>query len=119
MQLWLNAIISFLLAVVSYMKLDAQAEAHKISAHQYDKLQSVCEFSSGYILMFAEKENKHTAQNDIKQSDEINLKQKIKDIETKIKEIKEVISLLFLEIYVINIQIFITLTFSIIKNRKF
>ena len=40
--------------------------------------------------MFAEKKkNKHTAQNDIKQSDEINLKQKIKDIETKIKEIKE------------------------------
>ena len=34
----LNAFISFLLAVVSYMKLDAQAEAHKISAHQYDKL---------------------------------------------------------------------------------
>lgn len=45
----LNAFISFLLAVVSYMKLDAQAEAHKISAHQYDKLQSVCEFSSGYF----------------------------------------------------------------------
>jgi len=86
----LNAIISFLLAVVSYMKLDAQAEAHKTSAHQYDKLQSVCEFSSGYILMFAEKEkNKHTSQTDIKHSDEIDLKQKIKDIETKIKEIKE------------------------------
>jgi len=86
----LNAIISFLLAVVSYMKLDAQAEAHKTSAHQYDKLQSVCEFSSGYILMFAEKEkNKHTLQTDIKHSDEIDLKQKIKDIETKIKEIKE------------------------------
>ena len=46
----INAIISFLLAIVSYMKLDAQAEAHKISAHQYDKLQSVCEFSSGYYL---------------------------------------------------------------------
>ena len=36
----LNAFISFLLAVVSYMKLDAQAESHKITAHQYDKLQS-------------------------------------------------------------------------------
>ena len=41
----LNAIISCLLAVVSYMKLDAQSEAHKISAHQYDKLQSSCEFT--------------------------------------------------------------------------
>ena len=51
----LNAFISFLLAVVSYMKLDAQAEAHKISAHQYDKLQSMCEFSSGYYLMFAKR----------------------------------------------------------------
>ena len=37
----LNAGISFLLAVVSYLKLDAQSEAHKISAHQYDKLQSI------------------------------------------------------------------------------
>ena len=43
----LNAFISFLLAIVSYMKLDAQAEAHKTAAHQYDKLQSSCEFSSG------------------------------------------------------------------------
>ena len=86
----LNAIISFLLAVVSYMKLDAQAEAHKISAHQYDKLQSMCEFSSGYILLFASKEkNKNTDKNNITVRDEIDLKQKIKDIETKIKEIKE------------------------------
>lgn len=86
----LNAIISFLLAVVSYMKLDAQAEAHKTSAHQYDKLQSMCEFSSGYILLFASKEkNKHTDKNSIAESDEMDLKQKIKDIETKIKEIKE------------------------------
>ena len=82
----LNACISFLLAIVSYMKLDAQAEAHKISAHQYDKLQSVCEFSSGYYLMFAvarrENEEKET-------EEDIDLKEKIRDIETKIKEIKE------------------------------
>ena len=55
----LNAIISFLLAVVSYMKLDAQAEAHKISAHQYDKLQSMCEFTSGYILLLLKKISQH------------------------------------------------------------
>lgn len=86
----LNAFISFLLAVVSYMKLDAQAEAHKISAHQYDKLQSLCEFSSGYLLMFAStEENKHSDQVNITSSDELDLKQKIKDIEKKIKEIKE------------------------------
>ena len=81
----LNAFISFLLAVVSYMKLDAQSEAHKTSAHQYDKLQSVCEFSSGYFLMFAVP----VRNNKSKTSDEKELRQKIKDIETKIKEIKE------------------------------
>lgn len=84
----LNAFISFLLAVVSYMKLDAQAEAHKISAHQYDKLQSMCEFSSGYILLFASRKN-NVDNMRITDNDEIDLKEKIKDIETKIKEIKE------------------------------
>jgi len=84
----LNAFISFLLAVVSYMKLDAQAEAHKISAHQYDKLQSMCEFSSGYILLFASRKN-NVDNMKITDNDEIDLKEKIKDIETKIKEIKE------------------------------
>ena len=79
----LNAFISFLLAVVSYMKLDAQAEAHKISAHQYDKLQSVCEFSSGYFLMFAD-----TPDNEDK-IEISGIKERIQDIETKIKEIKE------------------------------
>ena len=81
------------------MKLDAQAEAHKISAHQYDKLQSMCEFTSGYILLFAGKDKSTLSNNNhrIAESEEIDLKQKIKDIETKIKEIKELISLLFLE----------------------
>ena len=83
----LNAFISFLLAVVSYMKLDAQAEAHKISAHQYDKLQSVCEFSSGYFLMFAETGCDNKNHDEIKKIDGI--KTRIQDIETKIKEIKE------------------------------
>ena len=85
----LNAFISFLLAVVSYMKLDAQAEAHKTSAHQYDKLQSVCEFSSGYYLMFAVTGDNDGDPNTDETSDEKNLREKIKDIETKIKEIKE------------------------------
>ena len=38
-----NAIVGFLLALVNYFKLDAQSEAHKTSAHQYDKLQSSME----------------------------------------------------------------------------
>ena len=48
----INALISFLLAVVNYLKLDAASEAHKISSHQYDKLQSSVEFTSGSVLLF-------------------------------------------------------------------
>lgn len=48
----LNGIIAFLLAMVNYLKLDAASEAHKISSHQYDKLQSRVEFTSGSILLF-------------------------------------------------------------------
>ena len=75
----LNAFISFLLAIVSYMKLDAQAEAHKTAAHQYDKLQSSCEFSSGYFLLFGPDACTEGG-NDIKE--------RITEIEAKIKEIK-------------------------------
>ena len=48
----LNGCIAFLLAVVNYLKLDAASEAHKISSHQYDKLQSTVEFTSGSVLLF-------------------------------------------------------------------
>lgn len=48
----LNGLIAFLLAIVNYLKLDAASEAHKISAHQYDKLQSTIEFTSGSVLLF-------------------------------------------------------------------
>ena len=48
----LNGCIAFLLAIVNYLKLDAASEAHKISSHQYDKLQSTVEFTSGSVLLF-------------------------------------------------------------------
>lgn len=50
----LNAFIAFLLAIINYLKLDAISEAHKISSHQYDKLQSYIEFQSGQILLFSD-----------------------------------------------------------------
>jgi hypothetical protein len=78
----LNAFISFLLAIVSYMKLDAQAEAHKTAAHQYDKLQSSCEFSSGYFLLFGSE-----VETDEK-TPVVDIKERITEIEAKIKEIK-------------------------------
>ena len=79
--LWLaviNAIVIFLLAIINYMKLDAKAEAHKISAHQYDKLQSCVSFRLVifyYLVKMGEKKWKKYTKKDI-------------DIEVKIKEIK-------------------------------
>ena len=77
--------IAFLLAIISYLKLDAQAEAYKISSHQYDKLQSLCEFTSGSILLFKDPHN----ETDMKKLRE-ELEKKLLDIQTKITEIKEV-----------------------------
>jgi len=71
----MNGFIAFLLAVVNYLKLDAASEAHKISAHQYDKLQTSVEFLSGTTLLF------HNDKNIIET--------KLGDTEKKINEIKE------------------------------
>lgn len=71
----LNGVIAFLLAVVNYLKLDATSEAHKISAHQYDKLQTSIEFLSGTTLLF--------------NTDTAIIQKKIDDTEKKINEIKE------------------------------
>ena len=47
----ISGFVAFILAIISYLKLDAAAEAHKISAHQYDKLQSYVEFQSGQVVV--------------------------------------------------------------------
>jgi hypothetical protein len=49
----LNGFNAFLLAVISYLKLDARAEAHRTSAYKFDKLQSGLVFSSGRVLFGA------------------------------------------------------------------
>jgi len=49
----INASIAFVLSIINYLKLDASSQAHKISSHQYDKLQSSIEFLSGRILLFS------------------------------------------------------------------
>jgi len=49
----INGMVAFLLSIINYLKLDAASEAHKISSHQYDKLQSFLEFSSGQVLLFS------------------------------------------------------------------
>lgn len=52
----LTATNTFVLSLITYLKLDAKAEAHKTSAYSYESLQASCEFSSGKILLqgFAE-----------------------------------------------------------------
>ena len=99
----LNGFNVFLLAIISYLKLDAKAEAHKTSAYKYDKLQSHCEFLSGRILFYSdtsnnisdqdiENENKELARKakEIKeQTKKEEAKLMINDIEAKVTEVKE------------------------------
>ena len=102
-----NAVIAFLLAIVNYLKLDAASEAHKISSHQYDKLQSTVEFTSGSILLFRDfsigvgvgvlagggvEENagvEHNHDTNLKKELEQEMMKKLTDVEKKIAEIKE------------------------------
>ena len=71
-----NGIIAFLLALVNYLKLDAASEAHKITAHQYDKLQTKIEFLSGQTLLFDNTERK-------------TIEDELENVKKKIEEIKE------------------------------
>jgi len=81
----INGVIAFLLALVNYFKLDAASEAHKSSAHQYDKLQTSIEFLSGTSLLFpgtiGNKSQNITIEHVISE--------KISNVEKKIVEIKE------------------------------
>lgn len=91
-----NAFIAFLLAMVNFLKLDAAAEAHKISSHQYDKLQSSVEFTSGSVLLFknisCESKNKKTedekSHKELKELEE-DVNKKLEEVEQKISDIKE------------------------------
>jgi hypothetical protein len=93
-----NGLIAFLLAIVNFLKLDAASEAHKISAHQYDKLQSSVEFTSGSILLFKNINNSYDPEDkkspaqmiiDNKLKIETEMMEKMGDVEKKINEIKE------------------------------
>ena len=87
----MNGIVSFLLALVNYFKLDAVAEAHKISSHQYDKIQTNIEFTSGKILLF--KSNIamgcNEDNNEIFKNLEDDMEKKLIEFQNKISEIKE------------------------------
>ena len=94
----ISAFVAFLLAIINYMKLDASAEAYKISAHQYDKLQTFVEFQSGQVLLFSPPILNHRDEllgdatyERVKAGEELleKVKEHVKDIEQKIANIKE------------------------------
>ena len=68
-----GAFNTFILGLVSYLKLDAKAESHKTTAYQFDKLQTQCEFYSGKTLFFTE----------------TNTIGVVEEVESKVSEIKD------------------------------
>jgi len=73
----LTALNSFLLSLITYLKLDGKAEAHKITAYSLEKLQAFCEFNSGKLLI----RNPEYG--------ELDITPMLMDIEKQLKEIKE------------------------------
>lgn len=61
----MNVCVACLIAIINYLKLDASAEAHKTTAHQYDKLLTSLEFTSGEVLLFHERELDRYAEDDV------------------------------------------------------
>ena len=92
-----SAINTVILSLVNFYKLDAKAEAHKMTAYSFDQLISECEFTSGKILLSNVSDNKKgEAVEQANQSSDKPIKYDIQyvqnfitQIEKKVKEVKE------------------------------
>ena len=93
-----TALNAFILSLINYFKLDAKAEAHKMTAYSFDQLISECEFTSGKILLCndLDRDTNVNANTNINNNDDKAEKYDLKyiqdyitDIEKKVKEIKE------------------------------
>ncbi len=81
----LTAFNSFILSLVTYLKLDAKAEAHKTTAYSFQKLQGKCEFNSGKVLFLTDGTEGATATDEV----EFSPKKIVEEVESKINEIRE------------------------------
>ncbi len=97
-----SAINTIILSLVNFYKLDAKAEAHKMTAYSFDQLISECEFTSGKILLSNVSDNKKKkddVEDDVDDADDTQEKlikydlqyvqNFITQIEKKVKEVKE------------------------------
>jgi len=91
-----SALNTIILSLVNFYKLDAKAEAHKMTAYSFDQLISECEFTSGKILLSNVSENKKGENTEPVNKSENIIKYDIQyvqnfitQIEKKVKEIKE------------------------------
>jgi hypothetical protein len=92
-----SAINTIILSLVNFYKLDAKAEAHKMTAYSFDQLISECEFTSGKILLSNVSDNKKKKDDDAEEDiDEKLIKYDLQyvqnfitQIEKKVKEVKE------------------------------
>ena len=91
-----SAANTVILSLVNFYKLDAKAEAHKMTAYSFDQLISECEFTSGKILLSNVSDNKKVTDAEPANQSEKPIKYDIQyvqnfitQIEKKVKEIKE------------------------------
>ena len=105
----LTAINTFNLALITYLKLDAKAEAHKSTAYQFDKLSTLCEFYSGKIQLF----------NNLESDSSKKLTTFVDTIEKKISEIKEVNHFIIPEIIRIRYSVFYSFNvFEVLRQEN-
>lgn len=93
-----TALNAFLMSLISYFKLDARAEAHKMTAYSFDQLISECEFTSGKILLSNSNKDKKKENQTINEKDNLKnieiydleyVQKFLNNIEKKVREIKE------------------------------
>lgn len=132
-----NGFNTILLALINYFKLDARAEAHRMTAYSFDQLISECEFTSGKILitnqyLASETENTiinitnpkdlsgSTVKNDnIQIYDLAYVQHFITEIEKKVKEVKQKNQFIIPDAIRYRLpNIYYTNIFTVVKNMQ-